>query len=120
MTDVSSPIRSRSRIATHCVCCQGTNLNRSPAILMPFVASRVFGWEPVEITAEWGLRDIRQGFAYPLCNSVQCADCGVLFLDIRFDDAEMSALYADYRGDAYTALRERFEPGYTIPLHISA
>lgn len=80
---------------------------------MPFVAHRAFGWEPVEVTADWGLRDIRPGHAYPLCNSVQCADCGALFLDIRFDDAEMQALYADYRGEAYTALRERFEPGYT-------
>jgi Methyltransferase domain len=112
MTDVFSPLRQRSRIADHCVCCQGTQLNRSPSILMPFVANRAFGWEPVEVTAEWGLRDIQLGHAYPLCNTVQCADCGAMFLDIRFDDAEMAALYADYRGEAYTELRERFEPGY--------
>ena len=112
MTDLSTPTRQRSRIATHCICCQGARLNRSPAILMPFVASRVFGWEPVEVTADWGLRDIRPGYAYALCNSVQCVDCGVMFLDIRFDDAEMASLYADYRGDAYTNLRDRFEPGY--------
>lgn len=79
---------------------------------MPFVANRAFGWEPVEVTAEWGLRDIPTGHAYPLCNSVQCTHCGAMFLDIRFDDAEMAALYADYRGEAYTELRERFEPGY--------
>lgn len=101
-----------SRVASHCICCHSANLNRSPAILMPFVASRVFGWEPVEITPEWGLRDIRPGHAYSVCNSVQCADCGVLFLDIRFNDAEMSALYRGYRNEAYTALRDRFEPGY--------
>lgn len=112
MTDAYSPFRHRSRIADRCVCCQGTRLNRSPSILMPFVANRAFGWEPVEVTPEWGLRDIQLGHAYPLCNSVQCADCGAMFLDIRFDDAEMAALYADYRGEAYTALRERFEPGY--------
>ena len=79
---------------------------------MPFVAYRAFGWEPVKVTEEWGLRDIRPGYAYPLCNSVQCADCGAMFVDIRFDDAEVAALYADYRGEAYTELRERFEPGY--------
>lgn len=112
MTDLATPIRQHSRIATHCICCRGERLNRSPAILMPFVAARAFGWKPVEITAEWGLRDIKAGHAYPLCNSVQCADCGAMFLDIRFDDAEMSALYAEYRGDAYTELRECFEPGY--------
>jgi SAM-dependent methyltransferase len=79
---------------------------------MPFVAKRAFGWEPVEITEAWGLRDIRSGMAYPLCNSVQCSACGALFLDIRFTDSEMSSLYSGYRGEAYTALRERFEPGY--------
>jgi len=79
---------------------------------MPFVAQRAFGWEPVEITEEWGLRDIKSGMAYPLCNSVQCADCGVLFLDIRFTDSEMASIYSGYREEEYVELRERFEPGY--------
>jgi len=103
---------AETRIARRCICCGGTALRRSPAILMPFVAARAFGWTPVEITADWGLKTIAPGMAYPLCNSVQCQDCGVLFLDIRFDEAEMAALYDDYRGPAYTAQREAFEPGY--------
>ena len=100
------------RIALHCVCCGGGDLAKSPAILMPFVAKRAFGWEPVEITAAWGLRDLRCGNAYPLCNSVRCLRCGLVFLDIRFSDSEMAALYAGYRGPEYTAQREHFEPGY--------
>ena len=52
--------------------------------------------------------------AYPLCNSLQCRVCGALFLDIRFTDSEMSLLYSGYRGEEYTELRERFEPGYRI------
>ncbi len=79
---------------------------------MPFIAKRTFGWEPVEITEDWGLRDLKPGMAYPLCNSVQCASCGALFLDIRFSDAEMASLYTGYRGAQYTAMREYFEPGY--------
>lgn len=106
--------RIYERIASHCICCNSIHLIRSPAILMPFVANRVFGWEPVEITDDWGLRDIRLGMAYPLCNSVQCFDCGVLFLDIRFTESEMSSLYSGYRENEYVALRERFEPGYKI------
>jgi len=43
---------------------------------------------------------------------MMCEDCGMLFLDMRFDDEEMAALYADYRGEAYTRERDRFEPGY--------
>ncbi|MFV0280218.1 MAG: class I SAM-dependent methyltransferase [Rhodoblastus sp.] len=79
---------------------------------MPFVAYRAFGWTPVEITAEWGLRDLKPGMGYNVCASVLCRDCGMLFLDMRFDDEEMGGLYSDYRGEAYTAARDRFEPGY--------
>lgn len=100
------------RIARHCICCSSEQLSRSPAILMPFVAKRVFGWEPVEITNDWGLCDIKPGMAYPICNSVRCVRCGVVFLDIRFTDEEMSVLYTDYRGEEYTNQRERYEPGY--------
>lgn len=36
----------------------------------------------------------------------------MLFLDMRFDDEEMDALYRNYRGSDYVELRDRFEPGY--------
>jgi methyltransferase family protein len=100
-------------IASRCICCNASALLASPAVLMPFVAKRVFGWEPVEITADWGMRDLKPGHAYSLCNTFRCSECGVLFLDMRFNDREMSALYGDYRGESYTATRERFEPGYS-------
>jgi SAM-dependent methyltransferase len=100
------------KIATHCVCCAGSRLRRSPAVLMPFIAFRIFGWQPVEITEDFGLRDLSQGNAYSVCNSLGCEDCGLLFLDMRFDGEEMGALYQGYRGPDYTSARERFEPGY--------
>ena len=103
---------SKGRIAHNCICCDGINLNKSSAVLMPFVAKRVFDHEPVMITQEWGMRDLQIGMAYSLCNSIQCADCGVLFLDLRFSDAEMANLYANYRDDEYTRLRAYYEPGY--------
>ncbi|WP_208789610.1 class I SAM-dependent methyltransferase [Caulobacter rhizosphaerae] len=99
-------------IAERCICCDGDRLHRSPAVLMPFVANRVFGWEPVEITPDWGMQTLSLGMAYALCNSLQCEVCGALFLDMRFSDAEMDRLYSGYRGPEYTATRERFEPGY--------
>ncbi len=102
----------RPRVAKECVCCGSTSLSKSPAILMPFVASRVFGWEPVIIDESWGLRDVQPGMAYSICNTLRCDECGLIFLDIRFDDSEMASLYADYRGEEYTALRSKFEPGY--------
>jgi len=103
---------SRELIARHCICCGGSNLEKSPAVLMPFVALRVFGHKPVEITAEWGLRDLRQGMAYTLCNSLQCQECGALFLDYRFTDEQMADLYSNYRDERYNEQRIAFEPGY--------
>jgi len=102
----------RSRVARQCVCCGGNQLHSSPAILMPFVAHRTFGWEPVLIDDSWGLQTIRTGNAYTICRSLWCADCQFLFLDLRFTESELASLYREYRGEEYTALREFYEPGY--------
>lgn len=99
-------------LADECVCCGSRDLAASPAVLMPFVAKRVLGHDPVEITESWGLRDLRHGTAYTLCNSLQCRECGTLFLDYRFTDEQMAALYAGYRDAAYTLQRDRYEAGY--------
>jgi 2-polyprenyl-3-methyl-5-hydroxy-6-metoxy-1,4-benzoquinol methylase len=105
-------------IACRCICCDGDRLASSPAVLMPFVAKRVFGHEPLEITPEWGLRDLKPGTAYTLCNSLQCQDCGGLFLDYRFTDEQLAALYRGYRDEAYTRERTHYEPGYaTVAAH---
>ncbi len=79
---------------------------------MPFIAHRVYQWEPVVIDASWGLQTIPNGIAYPLCNSMLCRRCGLVFLDIRFSESEMARLYHNYRDESYAALRERYEPGY--------
>ncbi|NEU12965.1 class I SAM-dependent methyltransferase [Methylobacterium sp. BTF04] len=100
------------KIAKRCVCCGGERLVASPAILMPFLAHRIFGWDSTEVTAAWNLRDLAPGRVYSLCKTLDCAACGAIFLDMRFDDEEMGALYHAYRGPDYCAMRERFEPGY--------
>lgn len=99
-------------LAKCCICCKSTRLTKSPAVLMPFVADRVFGHKPLEILTEWGMRDLRPGMVYTVCNSLQCQNCGVLFLDFRFSDAQMAALYNGYRDQRYTQQREYYEPGY--------
>jgi len=103
---------STLEFADRCPACDGADLASSPAVLMPFVAARALGQEPVEITAAWGLRDLRPGMAYTLCHSLQCRACGLLFLDLRFTKAQMAALYHGYRDAEYTRQREHFEPGY--------
>jgi SAM-dependent methyltransferase len=104
----------RHRVADQCVCCGSRTLHSTPAILMPFVAHRAFGWAPAMIDSSWGLNTIKQGMAYSVCRSLQCGDCGLLFSDIRFSDDELHRLYEGYRGLDYTALREVYEPGYTL------
>ena len=102
----------RERTASQCVCCGSEDIVAAPAILMPFVADRVFGWKPVIIDDSWGLQTIENGNAYAICKSLRCLDCGHLFCDMRFSDAEMGALYYKYREEAYTSLRDHYEPGY--------
>ena len=100
------------RIARSCICCSGTSLSSSQAILMPFVAHRVFNWKPVEVTKEWGMRDVPVGKHHTPCNSLQCLDCGVSFLDMRFDEEECRRLYDGYRDENYTLLRNYYETDY--------
>lgn len=109
-----SPTLQHERLASRCVCCGSDRLSVSPAILMPFVADRVFGWKPVTIDDSWGLHTIPNGNAFAICKSMHCSNCGHLFCDIRFSDSEMSALYDRYREEEYTALRDHYEPGYRI------
>ncbi|MBC3437621.1 class I SAM-dependent methyltransferase [Pseudomonas sp. BW16M2] len=102
----------RERVAQQCICCGGVQLQRSPAVLMPFVSHRALGLAPVLIDEQWGLKSIPQGMAYCLCNTLHCSQCELLFLDIRFSDREMACLYDGYYGEAYEALREHYEPGF--------
>jgi hypothetical protein len=38
--------------------------------------------------------------------------CGMVFYELRYDESEVARLYSGYRGQSYTAVRERLEPGY--------
>ena len=102
----------RPFIARTCVICASARLEASAAVLMPFVADRVFGWKPVEITEDWGLQTVKSGMAYSICNSLQCQDCGHLFLDIRFSDDQLARLYRTYQDEDYARHRAQYEPGY--------
>jgi hypothetical protein len=104
---------NREFIATKCVCCNSRNITASPAMLMPFVAHRAFGWKPQTIDGSWELSTVQHGNAYSLCNSLLCIDCSTIFLDIRFDDGSLRRLYNEYRGKEYVEMREKYEPGYS-------
>lgn len=99
------------KVQNSCILCK-SNVEKSPAVLMPFIAKRIFDWSTIQIDKSWGLRDIKEGYSYTTVNSCYCQACDFLFLDMRFDDEEMSLLYKDYRGSEYVEIRNKYEPGY--------
>ena len=103
---------TKDRIAQFCVCCGSSKLKNSPAVLMPFVAERVFNWKQIKIDKSWGLKTISKGQTYSICNTLMCSKCNFLFLDIRFSEKELSNLYTGYRNSRYTKLREKYEKNY--------
>lgn len=103
---------ARQRLADSCVCCGSGDLVASPAVLMPFIADRAFGWSPVVIDDSWGLKTIQNGNAYSICKTMRCRECDHLFCDIRFSEEEMDAIYVGYREESYVNSRDYYEPGY--------
>jgi len=93
MENLSSKLENvnKERIAEFCVCCGSRNLKNTPAILMPFLAERVFNWKQIKIDESWGLNTIKAGQTYSICNTLLCPECDFLFLDIRFSEKELSS-----------------------------
>ena len=102
------------KIVKKCPCCNSTNFLKSPAVLMPFISKRIFDYDLISIEESWLLYNFPSGICLSQCASCQCQDCNFLFLDMRFDDEEMSLLYDDYRGETYTKMRDFYEPGYAL------
>jgi SAM-dependent methyltransferase len=48
-----------------------------------------------------------------LATLAECGRCGLRYFEERFDDGEMGALYAGYRGDSYFRVRRKHEFWYT-------
>jgi hypothetical protein len=91
------------KIAICCPACGSSALKKTPAVLVPFVAKRVFDWETIKID---------DMFMCSVCNTVHCLSCGMVFCDIRFDPEEAARLYAGYWGKEYIEMREKYEHGY--------
>lgn len=104
----------RLEVSSLCICCKSSKFLTVDVVLMPFVAKRIFGYDPIEITKDWGMRDLNCGTSYFPCKSVHCQECGTLFLNYRFDSDQMRRLYVGYRNPTYTAERDFYEPGYAV------
>ena len=100
------------KISTYCPCCFLYEIEKSDAVLMPFIAKKIFDYDYVDINSNWNLFNFDNGNALMLCKTVKCQSCNFVFSDYRFDDDELFELYKDYREQSYLDLRESFEPGY--------
>ena len=100
------------KISDRCVICKNFEIIKRPAILMPFIADRVFGWKPFDLNKELNLRSLKNGTVYSNVNSCYCELCHFLYLDMRFDNDEINKLYLNYRGQDYNNLRIKYEPDY--------
>ena len=100
------------KIRTVCPSCQKNTLDSQPAVLMPFIANRIFGWDSAYIDSSWSLADIPQGHLTFGCKTLYCQSCQTTFLDMGFDADEMSRLYSGYRSIDYNKLRSKYEPSY--------
>jgi Methyltransferase domain len=81
-------------IAQNCPGCGDRRLYKWPALVSSFI------WDYV------------LSGSVSRCNLCECLNCGLRFFDLRYTDAEMQALYADYRGERYVRIRRQHEPNY--------
>ena len=100
------------KISNSCIICGNIKIFKRSAILMPFIADRVFGWTPFFLEKNFNIRTIKMGIVYSNVNSCYCKLCHLIYLDMRFDEDELKKLYKDYRGVKYNELRIKYEPEY--------
>ena len=78
-----------------CPCCGSLDLDAYPAGVAPFIVEYVLEGVPTS------------------SRLMACRHCAFRFYETRYDDAEATRLYSDYRGERYFAVRHRHEPWYT-------
>ncbi len=79
----------------NCLICGNCGTKKHNAIVVPFIAERVFNKKPFKI------------------NLLECKKCGFMFFNLRLDDDEMNKLYSGYRDKNYIKQRNKHEPWYT-------
>lgn len=87
------------KIANQCVICENDNFISRNAIVVPFLADRIFK---------------RNSFITSL---IHCKNCDFQFYAIRLEDKELVLLYDNYRDDRYIEQRNKYEPWYTHRLN---
>ena len=97
------------KFINYCRSCGSNTCITRPAVLAPFIVSRIFDMEPEPTTSLYGVPN--QVNLFP-CKTLACETCGFVGINILFDDDEMSKLYVNYRDEEYNKTRLRYEPNY--------
>lgn len=96
------------KIVDYCVCCESKRIDKSFGYFQPFISNKVMDYPVEQIRFETGA----PFFPILFTNSLRCQDCGFVFSQVRFEEAEMERIYSGYRDADYTSLRDAYEPGY--------
>ena len=97
-------------ISYKCICCGSNRLLKSQSILSPFFAYKMFDYIPLKIKKKF--QDIKSGYSYYLCQSIECKNCGLVFLDQRFTNKELDKYYNDYQSKKFFYDRMKFEKSF--------
>jgi hypothetical protein len=102
-------------LANKCICCLSDNLLKSQSVLSPFFSYKLFNYKPFKIRKNQ-FRDLSPGTSYYLSCSVECLNCSMLFLDLRFFDNELKLYYKNYQSKSFFQQRIKFEKSFNLRL----
>jgi len=102
-------------LANNCICCHSDNLLKSQSVLSPFFSFKLFNYKPFKIKKNQ-FRDLSPGTSYYLSCSIECLNCSMLFLDLRFFDSELKLYYKNYQTKSFFQQRIKFEKSFKLRL----
>jgi len=71
----------------------------------------MFGYVPLKIKKKQ-FNDIKEGYSYYACKTLECKKCGFLFLDQRFEKEEFKNYYFGYQNKNFFKQRVKFEKSF--------
>ena len=98
-------------ISDKCICCGSSKLKKKQSILSPFFTYRMFNYTPLKIKRKQ-FNDIKHGYTYYACQTIECLNCGLVFLDQRFTKEELKKYYNNYQTSKFFNERIRFEKSF--------
>ena len=107
-------------ISDKCICCGSSKLKKKQSILSPFFTYRMFNYTPLKIKRKQ-FNDIKHGYTYYACQTIECLNCGLVFLDQVPSEIILTAKLKELlgsRGENWEILTTGAFVSMTVPLFI--